>query len=173
MQVLVAVRLLPLAAFHAQGHARGVQLGGGVEQFQQVVVGVHALGLGRVGLVQLGQDPLLQARKVDVEEVVVPVNGLRRPRQKGAFLDGQPVAQGADVVRTQDVGVVQDEGPEQVDVLARLLGDSLDLVDLLLDAVDSSPKRPPAQRGRTRSSVLDARSATRLTRGNDLRSYSS
>src|SRR5208283_4412359 len=74
--------------------------------------------------------------EVDVQEVVVPVDGFRRPGQKRAFLSGQPVAQGADVIGTQDVGVVQNEGAKQIDVLARLLGDSLDLVDLLLHPVD-------------------------------------
>jgi hypothetical protein len=98
-QIAIGVAFGAAAPLHLHGDALGVQFRGRVEQFDQVAVRVHALGFRRVGFVELGQDPLLQTREVDVNEVVVPIDGLGRPWHQLAFFRRQAVAQRSDVVR--------------------------------------------------------------------------
>ena len=106
------------------------------------MVAVDLLRARRIGFVQLGQHPPFQPREVDVHPVVVDVDVLGTPDQARAIVGGHPITQGPDVVGPKDVAVLEDEGAEELDVLRRLAGDAVDLVESLDEAIDH--RREPA-----------------------------
>ncbi len=96
-------------------------LGRGLEELDEVPVGIDPPRfLPRLGLVELGEHPLLEPGEVDVEPVVVPVDPGRievEPR-----LGRDSLEERASIVGAEDVLVVHDEGPEDLGSALRLHG---------------------------------------------------
>ncbi len=131
----------------AHGDPVAVQLGGGVEQLEQVLVGVdRARALAEL-VVQHREHPLHQAGEVSVEPVVAPVDGVDVPGQRLAILGRQPPVERRDVVGAErDVAVVG-ERLEQVHQLGHPAGELGDLAQLVLDPLGQrvEPRRAPAR----------------------------
>jgi len=85
----------------------------GVEQLQQIPVR-HAAGAPFGGLFHPGEDPLLQPRKMDLEEVMAPIEARGLPVDPLAILLGEPGEQRPGVVAAKDVSVGPDERQEEI-----------------------------------------------------------
>ena len=111
-------------------------LGRGLEELEQVAVGVDALGLRAHVLFERREDPLLEAGEVDVHPVVVPVERLRVPAQEPLLVLAHLREERAHVVGAEDVGVLDHERAEHVERLFGLARHLLDTLDGCLRAVN-------------------------------------
>src|SRR5207248_10973499 len=107
--VRVGVLLWPSVTFYSHGDARGVALGRRLEEFEQVAVGIDALGLRAHVLFEFRENPFLETRKMRVHPVVVPVELFWMPGEKRLLILANARHQRAHVVGTEDVSVLDRE----------------------------------------------------------------
>ena len=115
VHVCVGVALDGLLADELYGGSVGVVAGGGVEELDQIVVGVDAAAIFFELVLELVEDPLVQTGHLDLEPVLAPVEVFDLEAEDLALARGHPIVELADVVGPKDVISVVDEGDEEVD----------------------------------------------------------
>jgi hypothetical protein len=136
VHVPVGVLLFAAVALDAHGDARRVAFGRGLEKFEQVAVGVDALRLRAHVLFKLREDPFLEAGKMDVHPIVVPVELFRVPRQQILFVLPDAREQRAHVVGAEDVGVLDHERAKHLERFLRLVRQLFEPLDVLFGVID-------------------------------------
>ena len=122
--------------------------GRGLEQLEQIAIGINALGLGAHFLFKSREHPFLEAWQVSIQPVVVPIKLFRIPDQQRLLVFSKTTEQRAQVVRAKDVSVFVREWSENIKRFRSLVRNLFQPVDVAfhkinhVDNAAATPARP-------------------------------
>ena len=135
-QIRIGVLLFVTIALDAHRDAGRVALRGGLEHLEQIAIGIHALWLRAHVLFKRWQHPLFQTRHMNIQPIVIPVEGFGIPRQELRLILGDAGEECAHIVRAKDVSILYGERQKHLEGFFGLACLLFDAIDRLLHTIN-------------------------------------